>query len=379
MNKTEIAEIRRQFTPDRCAIEHICMCYVGSEKEKKFTSRDSFLSLPEEEMHKYLAFFKKVLTGDIGKSLMNLDFSNEEELAGQKQGFLLQLRDSELKDEALLDEFYDRVIENYDCADRYCILIVYASYDIPGKTTDEIEMEDASDEVYNYLLCCLCPVTLDKGRLGYDSSKNRIGELRRDWIVEAPDKGFLFPVFNERMPDIHELLYYTKKSEQLQPDFIRALFGSPVPLSAKDQKDTFDAMISEALGDDGDVEMMKNIHDCITELLEDMEDNPEPPSLKAPDVKKILSKSGVSAQNLEFFDDESEEGEADSEIMVSNISGLKKFNISTPDIDIRINPEYLSRVKGRIVDGRQCIVIEVDDHVTVNGISVRTIGSRIVG
>ena len=61
MNKKEVTEIKKQFTPSNCAITRICGCYVDGEKEKKTEMKDAFLSLPEEEMFKYFDIFRKSL------------------------------------------------------------------------------------------------------------------------------------------------------------------------------------------------------------------------------------------------------------------------------------------------------------------------------
>ena len=103
MNKKEISELKKQFTPDNCTISRICGCYVDSEKEKRLEMRESFLSLSDEEMFKYIDIFKKTLSGTIGRNLLNLEFPLEEEMPGGHQQALLALRDSELKDDAMLD------------------------------------------------------------------------------------------------------------------------------------------------------------------------------------------------------------------------------------------------------------------------------------
>ncbi len=379
MNKTEIAEIKKQFTPDKCTIERICTCYVGTEKEKKIVSRDSFLSLPEEEMHKYLAFFKKILTGSIGKTIMPLEFPLAEEAAGGRQEFLMRLRESALTDEDILDEFYNKIINNYDNPAKYCILTVYASYDIPGKASDELEMDDASDYVYNYILCCICPVELSKGELGVDVEKNRIGELKQEWVVKAPDKGFLFPAFTDRQTDIHEVLYYSRKSEEIMEDFIAEVFGAEAPLSAGTQKESFQTIVSDTMGDEGDIEIMKNIQESIAGIVEENRENPEPVKLKAPELKKILAESGASAEKLEHFDEHFENlAGDDAEIIISNIQE-KKFSVKTPDVEIHVSPEYLNRLEARVIDGKKCLVIEVDDNVEVNGVPVKTIANRMGG
>ncbi len=377
MNKLEISEIKRQFNIDRFTIDNICICYVGSEKEKKFVTKDAFGSLPEEEMHKYLKFLKKGLSGTIGKNLMNLDFPLSEEMNGGKQEFLLKVRDSHLNDDDLLDEYFDRIIAQYDSAEKYCIIVVHAVYDIPGKGSDRILQEDASEDVFDHFMTLLCPVELRDGELGYDPKNNRIGELEQDWVLHEPDKAFLFPSFNDRTTDIHSILYYSRKCEEIQPDFINFMFGLDAPLTAGDQKDTFNMLVSGVCGDEGDVEVMKNIHDSLSELIEENKENPDPLVLSKPDVKKIFNDSGVSPEKMEAFEERYEDIAGDeAEIMVSNISGIKSFKVSTPDIEIKVKPDYLDRIEARIVDGKECLVITVDDRVEVNGVNVRTLIPR---
>ena len=191
MNKKEILEIRKQFTPSNCAITRICRCYVDHAKNKKLESKDAFLSLPEEEAFKYFDIFKKTLSGTVGKNMLNMEFPIDAEMPGGTQEFLLKLRNSKLEDDMLLEEFYDKVIATYEYAENYYIILIHAMYDIPGKTSDDLEMFDASDEVYEYLLMSICPVSLSKAGLCYNSETNHIEDRIRDWIVEMPDIGFL--------------------------------------------------------------------------------------------------------------------------------------------------------------------------------------------
>ena len=377
MNKKEILEIRKQFTPANCAITRICGCYVDHEKTKKMESKDAFLSLPEEEAFKYFDIFKKTLSGTVGKNMLNLEFPLDAEMPGGAQEFLLKLRDSKLEDDMLLEEFYDKVIATYEYAENYYIILIHAMYDIPGKSTDGMEMFDASDEVYEYLLASICPVSLSKAGLSYNAEDNRIQDRIRDWIVDVPAKGFLFPAFNDRSTDLHSVLYYTKKSEDLQPEMIDQLLGAKMPMSADTQKETFQMIIEDTLGEDGDYETVRNIHETLNELIEEHKEEPEPLSLDKTEVKKIFEKSGVDAEKMEHFDQnfETNAGEKAS-LLATNIAETRKFNIETPDVIIKVNPERADLVETRIIDGRHCLVIPVDDHIEVNGINVRTISHR---
>ena len=374
MNKAETLEIKKQFTPDRCTIDNICGCYVDHEKNKRLTFKKAFGSIPDEEMYKYFDIFQHTLAGTFGKNLISLEFPIDQEQPGGTQDFLLTLRNSHLDDEELVDEFYDKIIANYINAENYYIILIHAIYDIPGVTGDGIMMEDASENIYDYILCSICPVKLSKAGLGYNEQSNSIEERYRDWVVEGPTKGFLFPAFIDRNTDIHNMLYFTKKPEDLQPEFVEAMFGGRAPISAPEQKDIFDAVVQSTIGEDADYDIMRNIHDNLNDMIEDHEDDPEPLELSKQDVKQLLSDSGVSADRMGYFEENYVKcaGDEDYPLLASNIANTRKFDIETPDVVIKVKPDRTDLVESRIVDGRQCLVIAVDDHIEVNGINVRT-------
>ena len=374
MNKKEVLEIRKQYTHEKCSITRICGCYVDGEKNIKTQLKEAFLSLPEEETFKYFNLFKQTLSGTLGKNLLNLEFPLDAENPGGPQEFLLKLRDSKLQDDALLEEFYQKIIENYYFPENYYIILIHVAYDIPGKSLDGSEMFDASEDVYEYLLCSLCPVKLSKPGLFYNAETNNIENRIRDWVVDPPVKGFLFPAFNDRNTDIHSMLYFSKMAEELQPEFIESMFGCFLPLTADSQKETFNYLISDTLGDDCDYEVVKNIHEHLTELVEETKDSPDPLVLTKPDVKRLIELSGVPEEKLETFDQtfEAAAGEKAS-LLATNIAGGKKFNIETPDVVIKVNPERTDLIETRIIDGKECLVITVNDHIEVNGVNVRTI------
>lgn len=374
MNKKEVLEIRKQFTPANCAITRIAGCYVDHEKNKKMESKSAFLSLPEEEAFKYFDIFKKTLSGTMGKNMLNMEFPIDQEMPGGTQEFLMKLKASKLEDDMLLEEFYDKVIATYEYAENYYIILIHAMYDVPGRSSDNMEMFDASDEVYEYLVCSICPVSLSKAGLSYNAESNCIQDRIRDWVVDMPDKGFLFPAFNDRSTDIHGVLYYTKKSEDLQPELIEQLLGAKMPMSANTQKETFQMLIEDTLGEDGDYETIRNIHDTLNDMIEEHKEEPEPLQLDKTDVRKVFEKSGVSSEKMECFDQNYEEAAGEkTSLLATNITETKKFQIETPDIVIKVNPERADLIETRVIDGRQCLVIAVDDHIEVNGVNVRTL------
>ena len=375
MTKQEIAEIKKLLTPKKCSITRICGCYVDGEKNKKTEFKQAFLALPEEEMFKYFEILRKTLSGALGKNLLNLEFPISSEEYGGTQDFLLRLRDSKLKDDVLLEEFYDRIIENYEYVGNYLILAVHDIYDVPGRTLDGIEMEDASDEVYEYILSCICPVELSKPGLSYNAVENTFQNRIRDWVVGLPASGFLFPAFNDRGSDIHSTLYYSKDPEELKDGFVDQLFGCPLPLSAGNQKETFQTLVEETLGEACEFEAVKSIHEKLNEMAEEHKDEPQPLLLDKNEVKTILAGSGVSNERLAQFDRRYDEtaGETTS-LFASNVMNAKTFEVKTPDVVIKVNPERTDLIETKVINGRECLVIELGGNVTVNGITVRAGG-----
>lgn len=374
MNKKEISEIKKQFSNENCAITRICGCYVDGEKEKKTEMREAFLSLPEEEIFKYFELFKKTLSGTVGKNLLNMEFPLAAEAEDGPHAFLMQLKESRLTDQELLEAFYDKVIASYEFGENYLILLIHAAYDIPGKALDGAEMFDASDEVYEYLLCSICPVKLSEPGLSYNPETNAFQDRIRDWIVSMPRHGFLFPAFHDRSTDIHSLLYYSKNAEEIFPDFVETLLGCSIPLTAGVQKEAFQVLIEETLGEECEYEVVKNIHENLNELIEEQKEAPEPLALDQLQVKSLLAKSGVEPENLETFDRQFEAiaGDAHASLLASNIANTRKFEIKTPDVVIQVNPKRTDLVETRLIDGRKCLVIGIDDQVEINGISVKT-------
>ena len=374
MNKKEILEIRKQFTPENCTISRICGCYVDGEKHIVMEHKDAFGSLSEEEAFKYFDIFRHTLSGTPGKNLMDMEFPLETEAPGGTQDFLLRLRDSHLEDDLLLEEFYQKVIESYSYDMNYYIILIHAVYDIPGKSSDNLEMFDASDNVYDFILCSICPVNLSKAGLYYNTEKNAIEDRIRDWIVASPANGFLFPAFNDRNTDIHGILYYTKNAENMNQNLVDQLLGCVPPLSSSSQKETFHSVMESALGEDCGYELVRSLHEDLGEMLEAAKNSLEPLTLTKRDVRCILEENDIPEEKIQAFEKEFDESiSRDTPVLVSNIVNTRQFQIETPDVVIKVKPERMDLVETKVIDGRTCLVIPVDEHIEVNGMTVSTI------
>lgn len=377
MVKAELGELKKLLTQKNCTITRICGCYVDGDKNKKSVFARSFLALPDEEMFKYFEILRKGLSGTPGKTALDMTFPTEACGEDGQQEFLLKLRDSKLKDDALLDEYYNRIISAYEYVGNYLILVVHDAYDVPGRTNDGIDMEDASDEVYEYVYTVICPVNLAEPGLSFDPVTNEFHNRNRDWVVELPLIGILFPAFNDRSTDVNSIMYYTKDSENLNDALIEMLLGCGIPLTAGNQKETFQTLVQETLGDECEFEAVKSLHEKMGELIEEHKEELAPLVLDKKEVKNLFASSGVSNDKMEEFDSHYEKNAGtDTPLFVSNVYNTRSFDVKTPDVTIKVKPDRTDLIEDRTIDGRPCLVVALNGDIEVNGISVRAAGSE---
>lgn len=349
MNKKEISEIKKLFGPNKCCLTKICGCYVSHEKEKIMVSKNTFLSLPDEEAFKYFDIFKKTLSGKIGKTLYNLSYPTKTDNELQKS--LIALKDTKLTDDEVLEAFYDKVIETYTFAENYFIILAHGVYDVPGKTSDDTLMEDASEEVYSHIICSICPVQLDTPGLTYSSDDGRFTEKIRSWLVNKPMTGFLFPSFTDRTSNVHEILYYNKDTKVMNEEFITDCLGTNRMLSYQEQVDCF----RDAIPKDISFEKYDQIQESINEIAGRKEDS-ESESFTPEDMNKLLTNVDMET-----------ECEMGCPITLGNVSGKKKIKLS----DAVIAADETCDLSIQLVNGRKCLVIPINGiEMEYNGVTV---------
>ncbi len=402
MTKKEINEIKSLYdTIEECGIARLCGCYVNGDKEKVKVFAESFHNLDEKEQHKYLEIFRKNMSGTLGKNLIDLSFVNQEDDSTDfGKGMLNAIKKSELKDDALLEKFYDGIINTYNYVGNYLILLIYQAYDVPGITDDEIGMDDASEEVYSYVLCSICPMKLTKPGLGYDDKLEMIHTLKQSFQVELPDTGFIFPAFNDRSSDDSQLLYYTRRADDLQDKLLDELLAVSAPLPAKQQKAGFDTFVAQVLGEDSTIETMIAIQENFTELVKEKKEFSDTPTvtLDKDTVREVFTKSGVAEDKLKNFDhnydqqfdmqqyakknrvvvDEEETSEpvvvpklkVEPTILAENVLPSRNIEVKGKDLLLRINTKHMDMIETKVEDGRKYLVIELPEDAKINGVAV---------
>ena len=373
MNDKEIGEIRRHLRRDRSNITAIFGCYVNDNKEIISEFRQSTGLMPENESDKYFALLRRTLSGAIGKNLIDITFKTSQVADSPENKLLMGLRESKCNDEELRAEFFKKIIDTVDIEGNYLILLGCDAYDVPFKSKDDSFQKDNSDETYTYILCTICPVKQTKANLHYVPEEKLFHDGAMNQMVSAPALGFLFPAFDNRSTNIYNALYYTHDVKNSQDALIEALFNTPVPKPAAEQKKSFEALLTTSLGEECSLDVVQTVHDQLCQRIELHKESkvPDPLMISKEDVKEVLTSCGISDDHVAKFSvDYDETFGFEADLHPKNIIDNKHFEIKTPDVVIKVDPARSDLIETRIIGGVKYIMICADEDVEVNGVSI---------
>ncbi|MBQ8496141.1 MAG: DUF4317 domain-containing protein [Clostridia bacterium] len=371
MNEKEISEIRRRFRADKTNISKIRGCYVNADKEISSEFFESLGLMATDHVEDILSRMKKVLSGTLGKNLMEIEFSTQQVLESPEHQLLTTLRKSALSDDTAVKEFYEKVRTTLAIDSPYLILLASDTYDIPAYHKDDME-SDESTESFSYFVCAICPVKLTKPSLGYHTHENKFCNIRPDWAVSTPEIGFMFPVYEDRGANIYKTLYYTHSASESQNPLAEILFANEIPMPATEQKETFQAILSDTIAEDCNISVVKAVHSELAEIIEEHKNTKkeEPLVIDKQTVKDVLTACAVPEERIQAFEERfDEEFGEQTEISPVNLVN-KQLEVNTADVSIKINADRGDLVRTRIIDGVKYILIRADESVEVNGVRI---------
>lgn len=285
----DVLELKKRMTLNDTNIVRIAGAYISNEKEHISKLNERFLNLPEEEIHKYLGIAREVLSKKVEDKMLGLTISEESKT--QKYA-LAEALESKLhpEKEHMLEDLYNIIVENKAITGNYLILLFYDVYDVPKVAADGNELED-SDEVYEYILGAICPVSLTAPGIEYDEVEERFKNRERDWVVQKPTEGFIWPAFENRTVEKERILYYTKDSKEPDHNLMEQGFGTIPTLTATEERMKFEEMILEATDSVGITEKIEyELADSLYTML--LDPGMEEKVLKPEEIKNLIVEIG---------------------------------------------------------------------------------------
>ena len=373
MNKKEISEIRRRFKPDKSSISRVRGCFVNDAKEIISHFDQSFGQLSEEECEMILNNLRKTLSGDPGKTLYNIEFDTDQVGKGEEHKLLMTLRKSSLSDNKAVEKLYAKIIESYQVEGSFLILLASDAYDVPYRSADGERLSDASDEVFSYFLCSVCPVKYTKPTLGYITQDSALKCLKPNCTVSNPEIGFMFPSFDDRSTNLYGALFYTKDSSDSHELFTHTIFNQRIPMPAGVQQTTFESILVDTLGEDCSYHVVQAIQSRLNQMVEahQISEDPDPLFLRSSDVVEVLDDCDVTEDHVEAFTREFDRffGKGGA-VNPANIAHTGQTKLSLPDISVSVKSDCSHLVETRVIDGVPYVLIRADEGVEVNGVQI---------
>ncbi len=370
MTERELREIKRRFRPEHSNIPRIVGCFVNGNKQ--IVSKISQpLGLEETVSEMLLKVMKKTLSGSLGTSLTEIDFSTKEVSEGENHALLMGLRKSELKDAELLDKFYGKVIESTKFDGNFVILLANDVYDVKEYSSDG-EGGDSYTQ-FSYIVCAVCPLKDSPEALSFKESDSLFHSAANLALLSSPEIGFMFPAFDDRKTNIYGALYYTRSLSDKYPEFTENIFGKGAPMPPKSQKSTFSSLLSETLGEECDLNLVRSVNAQVAEMVEAHKESrdPEPLVITKSVAKTILENSGISEEKVEKFTEKFDEDFGKNATLTpKNIISHNKFDAEMPEVKIKINAEFRDIVSTEVINGEKYIRIKVTGPLEINGINV---------
>ena len=193
INREEILELTRRMTLSRTSMTRIAGSYMDSEGFIDGTFNTNFLKLKPKEKEKNLAIAKIIPFSPTNKNLKRYILPEN----------ACRMKSSALTNDALLEAFYEYVAEKYHTDHEYAIYLFHNTYDIPLKASDKENLWE-SEEMYEYLICAICPVS-------------------GDYEPGEPECGFLFPAFQDRTEDPDYIDVYQSNPDLPKNDLLKIL------------------------------------------------------------------------------------------------------------------------------------------------------------
>lgn len=372
MNEKELREIRRRFRPERNNITKIKGALVNGEGNIVSKISQSMVTSESSVAERLLGVMKKAIGGRLGTNLTDVEYSTKQVSESEAHKLLMRLRESALEDTEALDAFYDRVRGALKLEGGYAILLASDIYDVPGYSKDGSITE--SCETFSYVVCAICPTKALPEAITFRDSDSSFHLLNVSGALASCEVGFMFPAFDDRKTNIYGALLYRRSLTESYPELCEAVLDCEGGLSPTAQKQTFSDCLAGALGDELTLEVVSSLYKQVEELEERSkeEKSPEVLTVSRDTVKTMLECAGVSEDKLETLSEElAESFGANTLLTPKNIVKTSKFEITAPEVSIKISPEHRDLVTTQTIDNVKYLMIRVDGDALVNGINIK--------
>ena len=225
-----------------------------------------------------------------------------------------------------------------------------------------------SDRAFSYILCAVCPVKQEKPALRYLPTDGVFHERAPEWLASTPALGFLFPLYEGGAADVNTILFFSKDCNDAHADFLKAAFNVEAEMPATEQTENFQALLAQSLGTEFSLDVVQEMHEVVSGLIEEQGKDDEPLMLSKQDVARMLTDGGVSEDRVEAFQKGFDATFGTGTVLPAvNVVTPKQFKVEMPSVSIKVDPKQADLLETRVIDGRSYLLIPIDGDIAVNG------------
>ena len=367
MNKKEINEIKKNISKDSSllTINKVYTLYIDSEKNIVYNALQPSWSIDEETLELIKSNFVKTLKGRLGSTILEFNnFNNSENYEIFTDALFTKFDGGEI-----LNKYVDTIINNNSVLGPYVIFTAHCTYNALSKNHTKDSETDFDEITYNFIITSICSVATEfKGLICVDEPESKVEkELSLTKVVQDPIEGFLYPAFCDRDSDLNTIMYSCKGVKNLDREFIENALGCTYDINAEQQKETFNDIIKDSIGDDLTYNDVCNINDTIVNIIEQRKFETEPVELTKQDIVKIAEEAGLEDETIENIEKVCDNKLEDNQTINANNVAVSKHKIETDSsITITYNNADTDSIQIKEENGRKYIVISTDDVIVDN-------------
>ena len=372
MNKKEVSEIKKNLSDDSgfFTINSVLTAFIDTDKKVRVCKVRPYTEILSDELDVIRDTLKKVLSTSVGKSFIEYQIPNEQYDQDGIQPLLYNLVKEKFQDDELVENFVNRVAQNIDYTPSFAIISTHCTYTVRVKNKNNDFNEDNTLD-YNFMLTAFCQAELSDMGLVFSQDELSKKDNTEFVVSKSANDGFLYPTFSDRSPDVNAIMYYTKTYKKPNLSIIEDILGCEFIMSAQSEKAEFQNILKTVVGDDLNYNVITSVNDKIKEIIDFNKNDTETTTIDKSRLKNILHEVGVDNEKLLALDTVYETSMDKNSFTASNIVDTKTV-ISTPEITVNISQEGVQKIHTSNINGRRCIVIDVDDpSVEINGLPTK--------
>ena len=368
MNKKDLSTLKKQFKLENSFLDvkQVLNVYIKKDGQEVLTTRQNHFNFLEEAQQEIiLKNFKKVITGNLNVKLFELNFtagegSDTEEILSQ---MMMAPEDDHEEFLECAMEFVQRIRENYMYDTDIVVSFIKFNY-------------DTEESAYPFVMCSVSKMKKIEKELIFDFN-NRDFDIKRELNpiinMKAPMDGFLYPLFEDERPNVGGILNYHTRTNKTNSTFISEVLKCDIILTAKEEKECFQQILSDVIGEKIKPEILHELYDILNNYFEGESDE-EYKTIPRSMLERVLDEIGV-----EFDGDLSDiylevVGTEDYSFKSDNVIpdfGDKSVKVTNADTEIKFSPKNLDKVKQvKDEEGNMFLLLEISEDMKTDNFSL---------